>query len=149
VLLVERELQEAVAARHDPAERHGAPVAPMTTVDSVAARPDGTFTVDMHRTGSRSRKHRGRVTADRRRSPRRQRRGPLGARWSATETSASCSVGRLGRVDADQLGEHHRGRSHQDRSRAGPHTGVAVSSSFYADENTHIQPVRYGRAATP
>ena len=56
---------------------------------------------------------------------------------------------------SDRLGELTRTNSENitgvGRTRIDPAQdltrGVAVSSSFYADENTHIQPVRYGRGS--
>lgn len=129
------------------AERHGAQVAPMTTVDSVAPRPDGTFIVDMHRTGSRSRKHRRRLTADQvvfaagtwgtqRLLHRMRDNGVL--------PDLSDRLGELTRTNSENITGVGRTRIDpaQDLTR-----GVAVSSSFYADENTHIQPVRYGRGS--
>ncbi|PQP19554.1 GMC family oxidoreductase [Rhodococcus opacus] len=129
------------------AERRGAQVAPMTTADAVVPRPDGTFAVDVHRTGSRLRRHRHQLTAGHvvfaagtwgtQRLLHRMRDDAVLPELSArlgelTRTNSENIIG-VGRTTVDPAQDFNR--------------GVAVSSSFYADENTHIQSVRYGKGS--
>jgi cholesterol oxidase len=126
------------------AERAGAVVHPMTTVTAVCPQPDGTWLVNARSTGKRSRRT---IRADQvvlaagtwgtqqllhrlrdkgvlpRLSPR------LG---ELTRTNSEAIVG-ASRASVDPL---------RDFSR-----GVAITSSFYPDEHTHIEPVRYGRGS--
>jgi cholesterol oxidase len=126
------------------AERLGAKVVPLTTVTGVRPRGDGSYVLDLRRTGRRWRHtltagrvvlaagtwgtqnllHRMRDTgALPRLSPR------LG---ELTRTNSEAIVG-AGRPTVDP--EH-------DYSR-----GVAITSSIHPDERTHIEPVRYGKGS--
>jgi cholesterol oxidase len=126
------------------AERAGAVVHPLTTVTAVRPQPDGTWLIHAVRTGRRSRLtiravqvvlaagtwgtqqllHRMRDTGV---LPRLSSR--LG---ELTRTNSEAIVG-ASRATVDPL---------RDFSR-----GVAITSSFYPDEHTHIEPVRYGRGS--
>ncbi|TVZ05927.1 GMC family oxidoreductase [Trebonia kvetii] len=123
------------------AERAGARIMPMTTVTAVHPRPDG-FTVEVKRTGS----------------PRRQRRalsagqvvfaaGTWGTQKLLHKMKATGSLPLL----SDRLGAVTRTNSEailgaeRLRLKGADYTrGVAITSSFFPDEDTHIEPVRYG-----
>jgi cholesterol oxidase len=126
------------------AERAGARIMPMTMVTAVRPRPGGAgFTVEVKRTGS----------------PRRQRRaltagqvvfaaGTWGTQKLLHRMKATGALpllsGRLGaatRTNSEAiLGAERARRKGDDYTR-----GVAITSSFFPDEDTHIEPVRYGR----
>ncbi len=124
------------------AERAGARIMPMTMVTAVRPRPDG-FTVEVKRTGS----------------PRRQRRvltagqvvfaaGTWGTQKLLHTMKASGALPRL----SDRLGVLTRTNSEailgaeRARRKGDDYTrGVAITSSFFPDGDTHIEPVRYGR----
>jgi len=125
------------------AERAGARIMPMTMVTAVRPGPDGGFTVEVKRTGS----------------PRRQRRvltagqvvfaaGTWGTQKLLHKMKATGALprlsGRLGvltRTNSEAiLGAERARRKGDDYTR-----GVAITSSFFPDEDTHIEPVRYGR----
>jgi cholesterol oxidase len=124
------------------AERAGAQIMPMTTVTAVRPRPGG-FTVEVKRTGS----------------PRRQRRtltaeqvvfaaGTWGTQKLLHRMKAagvlprlSDRLGVLTRTNSEAiLGAERARRTGDDYTR-----GVAITSSFFPDDDTHIEPVRYGR----
>lgn len=129
------------------AERQGAVVLPMATVDIVTPRSDGTFEVDMHRTGTRSRRQRSTLTAG---------KVVLAAGTWGTQKllhrlrddgvmpELSGRLGELTRTNSENI--VGTGRTTVD-SEVDFTKGVAVSSSFYADANTHIQSVRYGKGS--
>ncbi len=124
------------------AEGAGACIHPLTTVHDVRPREDGGYTVRTRRTGNRLRRRS--FSADqvvfagnalntqnllhrlRRRSlPRLSERiGEL----SRTNSEAVLSARSL-RVDADMT------------------PGIAITSSFHPDADTHVEPVRYGRGS--
>ncbi|MFJ9947087.1 GMC oxidoreductase [Kitasatospora sp. NPDC091207] len=135
------------------AERGGAEIHPLTTVARIRARGEG-FAVDVRRTDARS-------TTD-----------PVKA-GARTITAARVVVaagtygtqrllhrmrdgGHLPRISG-RLGELTRtnsealvGAQTTDRrygSRADFTKGVAITSSIHPDENTHIEPVRYGKGS--
>ncbi|MBK1789354.1 GMC family oxidoreductase [Prauserella cavernicola] len=129
------------------AEQSGAKVVPLTTVTAVRPAGDGSFEVDLRKTGTTSRRFRHTLTAghvvfaagtwgtqrllhemrDTGALPRLSRRlGEL----SRTNSEAIIGAGRPG-VDPEN-----------DYSR-----GVAITSSIHPDESTHIEPVRYGRGS--
>lgn len=142
------------------AEQGGAHVVPMTTVTAVRPRGDGgtavdegvaggggTFEVDLRKTGTTSKKFTTTVTAghvvmaagtwgtqkllhamrDNGTLPRLSNRfGEL------TRTNSEAILG-AARTDVDP--EH-------DYSR-----GIAITSSIHPDENTHVEPVRYGKGS--
>jgi cholesterol oxidase len=129
------------------AERNGAKVIPLTTVTAVRPRGDGTFEVDIRKTGTSSRRFRHTLTAghvvlaagtwgtqrllhdmrDKGVLPR------LSARLGElTRTNSEAIVG-AGRPTVDPENDYSR--------------GVAITSSIHPDENTHIEPVRYGKGS--
>jgi cholesterol oxidase len=129
------------------AEQRGAKVIPLTTVTAVRPRGDGTFEVDLRKTGTVSRRFRHTLTAghvvlaagtwgtqrllhdmrDKGVLPRLSRR--LG---ELTRTNSEAIIG-AGRTTVDP---------NRDFTR-----GVAITSSFHPDPNTHIEPVRYGKGS--
>jgi cholesterol oxidase len=129
------------------AEQNGATVLPMTTADAVRPQPDGSFVVDVHRTGRRSRRLRRSLTA---------KQVVLTAGTWGTQRllhrmrdndvlpDLSPRLGELTRTNSENIVSV--GRASVDREHEFTR-GVAVTSSFYPDENTHIQPVRYGRGS--
>jgi cholesterol oxidase len=124
------------------AERSGARILPMTTVTAVRAGPEG-FTVEARRTGS----------------PRRQRSvltagqvvlaaGTWGTQRLLHEMKASgvlpllsARLGAVTRTNSEAILGAERARLKGDDYTR----GVAITSSFFPDEDTHIEPVRYGR----
>ena len=127
------------------AERAGARIMPLTTVTAVRPHPDGGFMVEVKRTGS----PRGRLpelTAE-------QVVFAAGT-WGTQKllhamkaTGAlpqlSGQLGVLTRTNSEAiLGAERVSRKGADYSR-----GVAITSSFFPDEDTHIEPVRYGRGS--
>jgi cholesterol oxidase len=126
------------------AERAGAVVHALTTVTAVRPRPDGTWLVDVVRTGKRWRQT---IRANQvvlaagtwgtQQLLHRMRDGGVLPRLSPrlgerTRTNSEAIVG-ASRATVDPL---------RDFSR-----GVAITSSFHPDEHTHIEPVRYGRGS--
>ncbi|MEU4249453.1 GMC family oxidoreductase [Amycolatopsis sp. NPDC026612] len=128
------------------AEKDGAQVIPLTTVTSVQPI-DGGYEVSLKKTGTTSKRFRTTVTAekvvfaagtwgtqnllhrmkDTGRLPRLSRR--LG---ELTRTNSEAIIG-AARTDVDENRNFSR--------------GVAITSSIHPDENTHIEPVRYGKGS--
>ncbi|MET0236850.1 MAG: GMC family oxidoreductase [Kibdelosporangium sp.] len=126
------------------AEQGGAKIIPMTTVTGLTQRPDGSFDVAIRKTGKRFRHT---LTAS---------RVVLAAgTWGTQQLLHRMRVdGSLPRL-SPRLGELTRTNSEaiigaarftvdetRDFSR-----GVAITSSIHPDENTHIEPVRYGKGS--
>jgi cholesterol oxidase len=129
------------------AERAGATVIPMTTVDSVRQRSDGTVVVDVHRTGRPTRRSRHSLTAS---------HAVLAAGTWGTQhllhrmrddgvlPDLSPRLGELTRTNSEAILAASRfsvDPAHQFTR------GLAVTSSFHPDENTHIQGVRFGKGS--
>ncbi|TNC28757.1 GMC family oxidoreductase [Amycolatopsis alkalitolerans] len=126
------------------AEQGGAKVLPLTTVDAVRPRPDGSFVVDVHKTGARRKESltAGQVVlaagtwGTQRLLHRMRDKGALPALsprfGELTRTNSEAIIG-AGRATVDPA---------QDFSR-----GVAITSSIHPDETTHIEPVRYGKGS--
>jgi cholesterol oxidase len=126
------------------AERAGAAVHALTTVTAVRPRPDGTWLVDVVRTGRRWRHT---IKAD---------QVVLAAgTWGTQQLlhrlrdkgvlpRLSPRLGELTRTNSEAIVGASRATvdPRRDFSR-----GVAITSSFYPDEHTHIEPVRYGRGS--
>ena len=123
------------------AEHAGARIIPMTTVTAVRPSPGG-YTVDVKRTGARGR-HRRSITA-------RQvvfAAGTYGTQKLLHRMKATGTLPRL----SGRLGEVTRTNSEailgaeRFRSRGDDHShGVAITSSFHPDDQTHVEPTRYG-----
>lgn len=130
------------------AERAGAVVHPLTTADVVRPRSeavDGGYEIRTHRTG---RKLGGRRTFTARQVV--FAAGTLGTQRllhamkdSGTLPRLSDRLGHLTRTNSEALlgAMTHRVGS-TDYSR-----GLAITSSFYPNESTHIEPVRYGHGS--
>ncbi len=129
------------------AERRGAKVIPLTTVTAVRPRGDGTYEVDVRRTGTSSRRFRTTLTAShvvfaagtwgtQRLLHDMRDKGVLphlsGRLGELTRTNSEAIVG-AGRTTVDPDRDYSR--------------GVAITSSFHPDPDTHIEPVRYGKGS--
>ncbi|WP_091504960.1 FAD-dependent oxidoreductase [Amycolatopsis sacchari] len=129
------------------AEQGGAKVIPLTTVDAIRPQADGSWVVDIHKTGTKSRRFRHSLTAGQvvlaagtwgtqqllhrmRDEGVLPKLSPRFGELTRTNSEAIIGAGRL-TVDPEQ-----------DFSR-----GVAITSSIHPDENTHIEPVRYGKGS--
>lgn len=127
------------------AERGGAVVHAQTTVTAVRPLPDGGYAVDTERTGRWRDKQPRTVTAD-------QVVFAAGALGTQRLLHAMRDEGVLPRV-SPRLGELTRTNSEAivgatARHRQVDYTrGVAITSSWYPDEDTHVEPVRYGKGS--
>ncbi|MEZ5117287.1 MAG: GMC family oxidoreductase [Candidatus Nanopelagicales bacterium] len=127
------------------AEQAGAVVHPLTTVTAVRPREGGGYVVDTVRTGAWSKRRTRTLTAEhvvvaagtyntQRLLHRMKDEGIL--------PRLSKALGRLSRTNSESiLGAVARTADH-DFTR-----GVAITSSFHADEKTHVEPVRYGKGS--
>ncbi|MGW9348143.1 GMC oxidoreductase [Nocardiopsis flavescens] len=130
------------------AERGGARVHPLTTVERVRPLPDGGYAVDTVRTDAPRRRENARTFT--------ARQVVIAAGTYNTQTllHRMKDTGLLPRL-SDRLGTLTRTNSEAlvgAMSRRIPWTedltrGVAITSSIHPDENTHIEPVRYGRGS--
>ncbi|WP_433265684.1 FAD-dependent oxidoreductase [Actinosynnema sp. CS-041913] len=129
------------------AERNGAQVLPLTTVTDLRQARDGTWSISTRRTGGKVRKGRRTITAG---------QVVLAAgTWGTQELLHRMKAeGKLPRLSA-KLGELTRtnsesiigaGRFTVDENRNFSQ-GVAITSSIHPDEQTHIEPVRYGKGS--
>ncbi|MFC5671326.1 GMC oxidoreductase [Streptomyces incanus] len=136
------------------AEKAGAVVHPMTTAVSVTEDSQGGFAVATLPTDNR-RKGSGRTF--------RARRVVLAAGTYGTQTllhrmkangqlpHLSDRLGELTRTNSEALVGAHTDNRHYRKVAASPKAdftrGVAITSSIHPDENTHIEPVRYGHGS--
>ncbi len=125
------------------AEAAGVRVMPMATVDAVRPLGDGGWAVDVHRTGNRRRRHT--VTS----TQVVLSAGTLGTQRLLQEmvlaghlTNLSHRLGHLLRTNSEALLGAVSRTAAVDYSQ-----GVAITSSFFPDERTHIEPVRYTKGA--
>ncbi|MGV8968040.1 MAG: FAD-dependent oxidoreductase [Cellulomonas sp.] len=129
------------------AERAGARVVPLTTVTELVPRPDGGWTVVSRGTGPGGRRTRTVWGAD-------QVVVAAGTYGTQTLLHRMRASGRLPRISG-RLGELTRTNSEALLGASAPRVdpardlsrGVAISSSFFADPTTHIEPVRYGKGS--
>ncbi|MBM7770247.1 cholesterol oxidase [Actinokineospora baliensis] len=129
------------------AEKNGAQVIPLTTVTAVRPRGDGGYELDLRKTGTRSKRFRTTITAG---------QVVLAAGTWGTQNllHAMRDTGSLPKL-SPRLGELTRTNSESivgaGRTTVDPahdySRGVAITSSFHPDENTHIEPVRYGKGS--
>jgi cholesterol oxidase len=129
------------------AEQGGAKVIPLTTVDAVRPQADGSFVVDIHKTGTTARRFRHALTAD---------QVVLAAgTWGTQQLlhrmrdkgilpKLSPRFGELTRTNSEAI--IGAGRPTVDPGRDFS-KGVAITSSIHPDETTHIEPVRYGKGS--
>jgi cholesterol oxidase len=129
------------------AEKLGAEVWPLTTVTRLTHGTEGRWLVGTERTGAWLRRHRRTFTADQvvlaagtwgtqNLLHRSRERGDL--------DRLSPRLGYLTRTNSEAIvgTQVPPKRSHPDFS-----TGVAITSSFHPDEDTHIEPVRYAKGS--
>ncbi|WP_026422456.1 GMC family oxidoreductase [Actinokineospora inagensis] len=128
------------------AEKNGAQVIPLTTVTAVRPRGDG-YEVDLRKTGTSSKSFRTTITA---------RNVVLAAgtwgtqnllhamRDNGTLPNLSERLGELTRTNSESIIGAGRTTVDPDRDFS---RGVAITSSFHPDDNTHIEPVRYGKGS--
>lgn len=127
------------------AEAGGADIFPLTTVDRLSQGGDGTWRIGTSRTGAKAGKGRRTFTAD---------QVVLAAGTWGTQNLLHRSVDRgdLPRM-SPKLGELTRTNSEsiigaQSQEVTEDFTqGVAITSSFHPDSDTHIEPVRYGKGS--
>ncbi|MFI7428625.1 FAD-dependent oxidoreductase [Micromonospora sp. NPDC049836] len=132
------------------AERIGVQVHPLTTATAVRPVPGGGYQVHTERTGAWLRKRRAVIHADQVVFA----AGALGTQRLLHEMKATGALPGL----SPRLGELTRTNSEailgasvgprQARQRGLDFTeGVAITSSFHPDPQTHIEPVRYGKGS--
>ena len=126
------------------AERHGVRIEPLRTVTEVRELPDGGFAVTTQRSGAWLRHARRTVTA---------RQVVLAAgTWGTQQLlhrmkasgalpRVSDAVGRLTRTNSEALDGAVATRVPESLQLA---RGIAITTSFHIDENTHVENVRYG-----
>src|SRR5690606_22549996 len=117
------------------------------TVTAVRERSDGGFDVDIRKTGKRSKHYRHTLTAA---------KVVLAAGTWGTQNllHKMRATGQLPRLSA-RLGELTRTNSEaiigSSRFSVDPNRdfsrGIAITSSIHPDENTHLEPVRYGKGS--
>ena len=129
------------------AEQHGATVLPLTTVTRVRPREDGGYDVHVKYTKAkrRSRGSRRVLTAE---------HVVMAASSLGTQRllHRMRDEGHLPRL-SERLGYLSRTNSESILGAIAPDTsvdysqGIAITSSFHPDEDTHIEPVRYGKGS--
>lgn len=126
------------------AERAGALVYPLTTVTGVRPLAAGGYAVDSVRSGSWFARERRTLTAEQVvfSAGAYNTQKLLHALRASSLPRLSPRLGELSRTNSESLlGVRVRARN-ADYTR-----GVAITSSWHPDENTHIEPVRYGRGS--
>lgn len=127
------------------AERAGATVVPLTTVTGVRPRAGGGYLVDTVRTGSwRAKRHERTFTADQVvfAAGTYNTQKLLHTFRATTLPRISARLGQLTRTNSEALLGALSPDRNSDYTR-----GVAITSSWYPDESTHIEPVRYGKGS--
>jgi len=127
------------------AERGGAKVHPLSTVTGIRPRADGRYEVTTELSGAWLRKRRRTfVAADVVLAG-----GTMGTqkllhfmRDEGSLSNLSPRLGELTRSNSEAIIGARTFRRNVDFTK-----GVAITSSFYPDEQTHIEPVRYGKAS--
>ncbi len=129
------------------AEKDGAQVIPLTTVNAISPLNAGGYEVSVRRTGSRSRKFRHKLTA----AQVVLAAGTWGTqnllhsmRDTAKLPKLSPRLGELTRTNSEAIIGAARTEVDDERNFS---RGVAITSSIHPDENTHIEPVRYGKGS--
>ena len=129
------------------AEKLGATILDRTTVRELHPRADGSWDVAVERTGSWVRKGRRTITAD-------QVIVAAGAWGTQNLLHRQLSDGHLPRMSR-RLGHLTRTNSEAIVGAMRPNVdprrdfseGVAITSSFFPEPHTHIEPVRYGKGS--
>jgi cholesterol oxidase len=129
------------------AEQGGAKIIPMTTVTGLRPHGDGSYEVDIRKSGRTGAKFSHTLTAG---------QVVLAAGTWGTQNllHRMRENGALGRI-SPRLGELSRTNSEAILGVSTPavvpdrdfSTGVAITSSFHPDSSTHIEPVRYGKGS--
>ncbi|MBF6247108.1 GMC family oxidoreductase [Nocardia elegans] len=127
------------------AEQAGATVHPLTTVTDVRPRPGGGYTVSTVRTGRWVRKARRTFTAEQvvfaaAALGTQKLLHKLRDRGSLPDISPR--LGELSRTNSEELLSVRSRRKDSDFTK-----GVAITSSIHPDDDTHIEPVRYGKGS--
>jgi cholesterol oxidase len=127
------------------AEQAGAVVHPLTTATEIRPLPDGGYRIDTVHTGAWLRGRRRSFRADQVVFA----AGALGTqrllhrmRDNGTLPGLSPRLGHRTRTNSEAILGAKAYRSTVDYSK-----GVAITSSFHPDGNTHIEPVRYGKGS--
>jgi cholesterol oxidase len=129
------------------AERNGAVVLPLTTVTEVRPMDDGGYELTVRYTKAKLR----RKTATRRLTAEQvvfsasalgTQRLLFSMREGGVLPRISQRLGHLSRTNSESILGAIAPDTKVDYS-----TGVAITSSFYPDENTHVEPVRYGKGS--
>ncbi len=128
------------------AEAAGARVHPLTTVTAISERPGGGYVVEAVRTGAVGRRAKRTWTAE---------HVVLAAGTYGTQRllhrmrdtgrlpRLSPALGRLTRTNSESL----LGAGTTTVANTDFTAGVAITSSFYPEPDTHVEPVRYGRGS--
>lgn len=129
------------------AEQAGAQIIPMTTVTALRSHGDGSYEVDVRKTGKHGARFRHTLTAN---------EVVLAAGTWGTQTllhsmrdssampHISAKLGELTRTNSEAI--LGAGRLSVDPERDFS-SGVAITSSIHPDEITHVEPVRYGKGS--
>lgn len=129
------------------AEQAGARIVPMTTVTALQPYGDGSFEVDVRKTGTVSRRFTHTLRAG---------QVVLAAGTWGTQTllhrmrdeealpRLSARLGELTRTNSEAILGAGRATVDPEHDFS---TGVAITSSIHPDESTHIEPVRYGKGS--
>ncbi|MET8837309.1 GMC family oxidoreductase [Micromonospora sp. NPDC004540] len=132
------------------AERLGAQVHPLTTVTAVRPAADGGYEVHTERTGAWVRRRRQVIHADQVVFA----AGALGTQRLLHEMKAtgalphlSPRLGELTRTNSEAILGASVGSGQARRRELDFTEGVAITSSFHPDPQTHIEPVRYGKGS--
>jgi cholesterol oxidase len=126
------------------AEKAGARVMPLTTVTALRPQPDGSWVIDVRRTGSKLRVDRRTFTAGQVVVA----AGTWGTqqllhkmRDSGELAGLSPRLGELTRTNSEAITGANRPTVDPTENFS---AGVAITSSIHPDDHTHIEPVRYG-----
>ncbi|MGO3325970.1 GMC family oxidoreductase N-terminal domain-containing protein [Gordonia sp. (in: high G+C Gram-positive bacteria)] len=130
------------------AERNGAQIIDRTTVDGLVHEADGSWTVSTHGSsswgpfGSRRRTFTARQVIVAAGTFNTQKL--MHAAKGSTLPDLSDSLGVLTRTNSESIMGAMAAKYDASRDFS---EGVAITSSFYPEENTHVEPVRYGKGS--
>ena len=127
------------------AEAAGATVHPLTTVTALKPLPDGGYAVRVHRTGSTSKRLRRTLTAEHvimAAGTYNTQRLLHKMKDTGLLPGLSPMLGRLTRSNSEALLAATSSDPKADYTQ-----GVAITSSFYPEPHTHVEPVRYGKGS--
>ncbi|MDP4804407.1 MAG: GMC family oxidoreductase [Candidatus Nanopelagicales bacterium] len=127
------------------AEKAGARVIPMTTAIGLDEDAEGGFIVSTVRTGTWSHRHVRTFSADQvivAAGAFNTQKLLLRMRDEGRLARLSKTLGRLSRTNSESILGAVSSKSDTDFTQ-----GVAITSSWYPDPNTHVEPVRYGKGS--